>query len=100
MGAAPAEFQIDIIFMMQCALYTSNETCPGPVVDKSAIRLDLVQGNMCDAHTNIVNHSCGDHCIIKDDFDLKFCRNSRDVGVAHSWGLCTLVVGVLIQMAQ
>ena len=57
MGAVPTEFQVDVILMMQCALYTDYQTNPEPVVDRS--RSDPVQINLiiakktCDALTPV-----------------------------------------------
>ena len=51
LGAVPTEFKVDVILMMQCALYTDYKTNPEPVVDRS--RSDTVQINLIIAKTNV-----------------------------------------------
>ena len=41
-----------------------------------------------DTRTHVVNHWCKEHCVINNDVNLKFCRDSR---VCGSCALCTAV---------
>ena len=39
-----------------------------------------------DTRTHVVNHWCKEHCIINNDVNLKFCRDSRVCGSCTLWG--------------